>query len=313
MNSECQLAPLDFISIQALRFFGGPAPFSQGIPEALFPSGATVTAIPPNHSPDDITGSGSLTNPSPTPSKTTSDSRKENGATQTAPISTPWVLSPIDRFSRVSTPRSRSPPQVPQTRDSTKEKSGQGCESGDLIRLYSPQGEVTPTTSSAAEPSLSVPERKLDADAGERKTAQALEGVATVFDAWDHCFQSVETEGEGIKGGIDTHSASRRTRQSHHNLRIHQPRTSTTIATPGPSPATFSSRCYKATRKLSLPSSESPKELRKWIFHPAALAYSWVEHERRAMGCAFIGAQLSPRIDCTSQQQSTTSYRSTVK
>ncbi|KAH6871835.1 hypothetical protein BKA70DRAFT_1413471 [Coprinopsis sp. MPI-PUGE-AT-0042] len=79
--------------------------------------------------------------------------------------------------------------------------------------------------------------------------------------------------------------------------------TSTTIATPGPPPAAFSSRCYKATRKLSLPSSESLKEARKWIFHPAALAYSRIEHERQAMVCAFIDARLP----------STISYLSIVK
>ncbi|KAH6896102.1 hypothetical protein BKA70DRAFT_785950 [Coprinopsis sp. MPI-PUGE-AT-0042] len=85
MPSECQPALLAFISPQALsapkrvtecierrlsvsthcsRPFGEPAPFPQCIPDSLFPSGETVTAILPNHLLDDITGSGSLTNPS---------------------------------------------------------------------------------------------------------------------------------------------------------------------------------------------------------------------------------------------------------
>ncbi|KAH6907765.1 hypothetical protein BKA70DRAFT_1562863 [Coprinopsis sp. MPI-PUGE-AT-0042] len=171
--------------------------------------------------------------------------------------------------------------------------SGQGYESGTLIRFYSPWDEVTPTTSSAAEPSLPVPERKLGADAGEREAASKSSSRYALDHRKPTSWRLDGTKGEGIKGGIDTHSSSRRTKQSDHNLRIHQPRTSTTIATPGPPPAAFSSRCHKATDKLCLPSSESPKEPRKWIFHPAALAYSRIEHERRTMGCAFIDAQLN--------------------
>ncbi|KAH6907808.1 hypothetical protein BKA70DRAFT_1282326 [Coprinopsis sp. MPI-PUGE-AT-0042] len=107
------------------------------------------------------------------PSKSISDSRKENGfVLATLYFTIPGLFpSPIDRFSRVSIPRSRSPLQFLQTRDSSKENSGQGHESGALICLYSPQGEVTPTTSSALEPSLSDPERMLGDDAGERETA----------------------------------------------------------------------------------------------------------------------------------------------
>ncbi|KAH6871843.1 hypothetical protein BKA70DRAFT_297983 [Coprinopsis sp. MPI-PUGE-AT-0042] len=177
------------ISRHCRRSFGGPAPFPQGIPEALFPSGETVTAILPNHLLDDITGSGSLTCPSSIhPSQYRTLARRTGSSslpsTLRSPDSSrtlqhnlhrtciyPLVSSPIGRFSRVSTPRSRSPLQFLQTRNSSKEMSGQGYESGTLIRFYSLQDKVTPATSSAAEPSLPFPERKLDADAGERETA----------------------------------------------------------------------------------------------------------------------------------------------
>ncbi|KAH6907142.1 hypothetical protein BKA70DRAFT_1283782, partial [Coprinopsis sp. MPI-PUGE-AT-0042] len=100
-----------------------------------------VTAIPPNHSPDGITGSGSLTSPSSTPPKTTSDSRKEKGFT----LATLYFMIP---------------------------------------RLFM-------DTPARPKPHLHLPPGFL-ANQFERETAQALEGVATVFGAWDHCFQCVE-------------------------------------------------------------------------------------------------------------------------
>ncbi|KAH6896081.1 hypothetical protein BKA70DRAFT_1317616 [Coprinopsis sp. MPI-PUGE-AT-0042] len=147
----------------------------QGTLEALLPSGATSAAIPPNHSLDGIRGSGSLTSPSHIHPRQRRTLERRTGSsslpsTLRSPDSSrtlqrslhrtciyPLVSSPIGRFSR--------------TRDATKEKPGQGCESGTLIRLYSPQDEATPTTRSAAEPSLPVPERMLGDDAGERETA----------------------------------------------------------------------------------------------------------------------------------------------
>ncbi|KAH6896090.1 hypothetical protein BKA70DRAFT_785153 [Coprinopsis sp. MPI-PUGE-AT-0042] len=277
------IEPRPSVSRHYRRFFGGPAPFLQGIPDSLFLSGTLVISIPPNHSLDDITGSGSLTSPSPAPSKTTSDSRKEKvfalatlylmilrlhercSAAQTARVSTALASSPLSRFSRVSTPRSRSPLQFLQTRGSSKEEPREAAtvalsfvsilpsrarvhrRRAQLRSLLSPllRGSWMPTLAN-----------------GRRRRLWRAWGQSLVLGTI--ASRRLDgTKGEGIKGCIDAHSASRRTRQSHHNLRIHQPRTSTTIASPGPPPATFSSRCHKATRKLSLPSSELLKELRK--------------------------------------------------
>ncbi|KAH6907251.1 hypothetical protein BKA70DRAFT_1401128 [Coprinopsis sp. MPI-PUGE-AT-0042] len=275
-------------------------------------SSTVVTAIPPNHSLGDIAGSGSLANPSLMHPRQLRLSKGEwtpherPGAVQTAPISTPLVSLPINRFSRVSAPHSPSPPQVPQTCDSSKEKFGHGYESAALIRLLLPPGQgYTSDQLSFGAFSLTSRESWVTALANGRcrrllrssRQSLMLRTITSgLLKKTIHvCVKTIEnslldhrssgqldgTKGEGIKGCIDAHSASRRTRQSDHDLRIHQPRTSTTIATPGPPPAASSSRCYKATRKLGLPSSESLKELRKWIFHPVALPYSRIEQSMK--------------------------------
>ncbi|KAH6907248.1 hypothetical protein BKA70DRAFT_1223608 [Coprinopsis sp. MPI-PUGE-AT-0042] len=168
------------------------------------------------------------------PPQTTSGSRKENGSLKQHAYLALVFIALFNRLSKASTPRSRSPLQFLQTRDSSKE-FGQVASVALSSVSYFPQDEVTPTTSSAAEPSLSVPERKLDADAGEREAAQALEGVATVFGTIASC----------------------------------------------PPPAASSSRCYKATRKLSFALFRVAEELRKWICHPAALPYSRIEQSMK--------------------------------
>ncbi|KAH6874004.1 hypothetical protein BKA70DRAFT_1351531, partial [Coprinopsis sp. MPI-PUGE-AT-0042] len=77
------------VSRHCRRSFGGPAPFLQGTLEALLPSGATSAAIPPNHSLDGITGSGSLTSPSPIHRRQRRALERRRG--QTAPAPTPWL------------------------------------------------------------------------------------------------------------------------------------------------------------------------------------------------------------------------------
>ncbi|KAH6907145.1 hypothetical protein BKA70DRAFT_1223528 [Coprinopsis sp. MPI-PUGE-AT-0042] len=235
---------------------------------SLQTSSTVVTATPPNHSLGDITGSGSLANPSPIHPRQPQALERRRAQPKPHLYLALVFIALVNRLSKASTPRSRSPLQFLQTRNSSKEMSGQGYESGTLIRFYSLQDKVTPATSSAAEPSLPFPERKLGADAGERET-------------------------------------------------------------PSPPPAAFSSRCYKATRKLSFPSSESLKELRKWIFHPAALAYSRIKQSMKDGRWVARSSMLSwvmqsradrdqlagsaRRVNSISQQRSTTSYRSTVK
>ncbi|KAH6896100.1 hypothetical protein BKA70DRAFT_1438817 [Coprinopsis sp. MPI-PUGE-AT-0042] len=141
----------------------------KGIPDSLFPSGETVTAILPNHSLDDITGSGSLTSPSPTPSKTT---RKEKAfALATLYFMIPRLLTDTPALPK---PHLHLPPgflanQLP-FEGLNPSLSFTSASPADP-RFYQGEGEVTPATSSAAEPSLPVPERKLGADAGERETA----------------------------------------------------------------------------------------------------------------------------------------------
>ncbi|KAH6907165.1 hypothetical protein BKA70DRAFT_1563177 [Coprinopsis sp. MPI-PUGE-AT-0042] len=272
-TSHGQTKALGLEAMQKVLWFT-PTLFA-GNSGVFVPSGATVTEIPPNRLLDNITGSGSLTRPSPIRPRHRRALERRRAQPKPHLYLALVFIALVNRLSRASTPRSRSPLQSLQTRDSCTEESGRGCESGILIRFYSPfKGEGTPKTSSAAEPSLSVPERKLGDAAGEREAAQ-----------------------------------------SDHDLRIHQPRTSTTIATPGPPPAASSSRCYKATRKLSLPSSESLKELRKWIFHPAALAYSRIEHSmkdgRRVARSSMLNR--ARRVNSTSKRPTTKPYRAPVK
>ncbi|KAH6896079.1 hypothetical protein BKA70DRAFT_784397 [Coprinopsis sp. MPI-PUGE-AT-0042] len=155
--AEC-IARRPSVSKQCKRSFGGPAPFPQGIPESLFPSGETVSAILPNHSLDGITCSGSLTSPSPTPSKTTSDSRKEKAfafatlyfmiprlLTDTPALPKPHLHLPPGFIPNQSLFKGLNPSLsftfvIPADPRFYKEGSGKGYESAALIRSYSPPG-----------------------------------------------------------------------------------------------------------------------------------------------------------------------------
>ncbi|KAH6896087.1 hypothetical protein BKA70DRAFT_1407125 [Coprinopsis sp. MPI-PUGE-AT-0042] len=182
MASECQPLPLAFISPQALsapqasnRMHRAQALGLDALQQALrgfTPFWRNISRDPAEPFARRHQRLWISNEPFSYPPQTTSGSRKENGSLKQHAHLALVFIALVNRLSKASTPRSRSPLRFLQTRDSSMEKSEQGYESGTLIRFYSPfKGEGTPTTSSAAEPSLSVPETKLGDGAGEREMA----------------------------------------------------------------------------------------------------------------------------------------------
>ncbi|KAH6907207.1 hypothetical protein BKA70DRAFT_1401119 [Coprinopsis sp. MPI-PUGE-AT-0042] len=241
----------------------------QGILEASFPPSATVAAIPPNYSLDNIKGSGSLTGPSPIHPRhsRTFERLLANASAQSKPHLhlPPGFIANQSPFEGLNPSLSFTSaiPADPRFLHGGVWTGLREWHSHSFLLPLQGRGYTDDELSCRA---FSLSSRE-ECPGGRSDSLWCLGPLRPVRRR-----RLDGTKGEGIKGA-------------------------------------FSSRCHKATRKLNLPSSESLKELRKWIFHPAALAYSLIEQSMKDGRWVARSSMLS----CTSKRRSTTSYRSIVK